>query len=1205
MEFSGKNRKQNLENLKFEYDGLAAEAQRLDKSGIKNPQLKIGFINGEPGTGKSRLVLELFNRLVDEEPLTTYWNKLNNFDTSNIRPIIQLNQNYNKYSSNFIWWTLDIAESKTRTDTIFSNLNYLIHNLTLAKLALDTNTNNIQKLKELANLGIDLGLSLTEDFVGWGTVKRLSESVLKIGNINKDKNRISPESIIDNLIQDLSELFNPDSRFYSGQTLIIFIDDGQFANNDPILGKFIDKLIYVSQSEKWPLLILITHWSRELNSWIDNEGIKHAKSIIKKLIEFHTKTNTVEINPTESEICSAKIEDYQIFNISLNEPVDDLKPALLSQFPKLQDEVVNQVLSMAGGNPRKLEQLISKMKNKPVWFESFDQRQTMTKVGLKELSQLSGLTVDEIALDRYKDMPLEVKGVISLAGLIGPTFVISLIEDLASEIKCVGYKNVRNNLRKGDEEFYILSDVSNRMFDDIAKFREPLFHNASLGYINDGHVNKEIKGWPSNKQVNESIKKVLYKFLLDINDKPHLSESDIVQCLKSACYHLNGQDHLKGAALAFLVDSEDKRNNFEGALQAAKEFYYLYSTNPSINEVLNEYILDKVSEILRRYGNNDQALELLKVIHSKILNKNRSELHDDKVLHDLSVSYERLGDCENDLSNIPDALIMYQSSAEILKKLTNNLKYKSQEAGINIKIAYCYYQENEFIKAKFFGEIALEIFILIEAREPSYQDHINNKVNLFNLLSDIENDLGEVNKALAYLEEGQKLLEKNANKQTLNLLRYMYFGRKGSIYQNTKNYKLAIECFDYAYNYIEIAIKKDPKNTTYLEYLAQVYMNLGKSNLYLKNYELAGDFFVKSLNILETITNNHNAKKSHQRQLANLHEKIGLLNKALKQTNIARKHLNISLEIYNTLLKHNPNNPLWLGNKQTVLANMAMVESDDGNIDVARLFYEQAILIAEEIYKQNPKNISSLNNLTFIHFGLADIEAKNMELSYATKTYLKIIKLIEESSNIIDENPQLLLRIALSYDRLSKICIRENKFPSALKYSKLSVKNHRQVVSYTPNDAEQLINLSIALATHSEVYLLLKKIIEAEINLRESIKILGKLYKVSKSDNSLKTLLSERFIIKGDIELAKNHKYKSEKFYNKAIKCLINEIDSNTVNPSLLHVLINANLKMAEIKQDTKPYYKEALYKINLIIDSGIDSVQDRSLKSFIEEKLS
>ncbi|HEY6345062.1 MAG TPA: hypothetical protein VIY49_26495 [Bryobacteraceae bacterium] len=228
---------------------------------------------------------------------------------------------------------------------------------------------------------------------------------------------------------------------------VILIDDAHFIHADPALPSFVERLMYRSLVERWPIMILVTHWRAELSpeladSFSSFAGIlKHAKSGLP-----------TELSPIYC-LPGGYLDASHFTDIDLK-PIADLSEALREKLPGLTPEQVTAILDQTGGNPRFLEQVILFLVEHVGLFEDFDPSRSITPDGFQEmLREMRHRGIVDIVLRRLQKAPVDVQEAICLASVQGMRFANDFVDQIAQDV--LG-RPVRESLGKGEEPYSML-----------------------------------------------------------------------------------------------------------------------------------------------------------------------------------------------------------------------------------------------------------------------------------------------------------------------------------------------------------------------------------------------------------------------------------------------------------------------------------------------------------------------------------------------------------------------------------------------------------------------------------------------------------------------------------------------------------------------------------------------------------------------------
>ncbi len=673
--FCGENRARALDGIVGAYREVAASARaRLDRRDAPAPAHRVVLIHAERGLGKTRLAHEFYAWLSREDDPDGYW-------PDELAMLREKDPQFTLTARpRFLWWELEIPDGTRAGNTVLNALGDLLPHLTTVRLAARRRETVRDIAGELADLAVELGISHGGEILGealtgiLGPVKTFGMSAWKIGRIVRGavQEERDPfghaeahvESLSDALIADLARLFDPRSRNYAGAPLVLFVDDAQFADQADAVDHFLAELIGRATRDGWPLFLLLTHWSRDRTEWVDGDGKRHPPSHVARIIE-HARYG-LELDPGPfGGGGGGTLRQGSFLEIDLGEPVDDLRPALLGDYPGLSSVAVEQILHLVGGNPRKLEQIAAKMRRKSVWFQDRKRTADLTEDGLAQVLALSELGIDEIALDRFQEAPEDVRKSLMLAGLCGHQFLVELVERLAQAR--LGAP-AQEGLEDGERTFRMVRDVLDRSRDAPSAFAERLFHQASRSYRTNGQASEDLAGWPDDAELDAALDATLGELVRRPESFPGLRPGERAHALGLAADRfLAAENALAWLALARLVAVEEARSNYEGAASAARRFA-LRPPGTSLAPI-DSGLLDAVAGTLARSGLRDAAEMVWRGLHERLAEQAALDPGNAGWQRDLSVSHDRIGDAEMARGGRDAAIAAYRAGLAIRARL--------------------------------------------------------------------------------------------------------------------------------------------------------------------------------------------------------------------------------------------------------------------------------------------------------------------------------------------------------------------------------------------------------------------------------------------------------------------------------------------------------------------------------------------------------
>jgi len=464
-------------------------------SDVDTPSPQVVVVKAERGVGKTRLVLELYRWLSEEVDRSGYW--------PDALSIVDRNLAVNPEPESckireqripYLWWGVRSTdpgrENSVAGDAIATYDRYLAPHL----VALLVRENAQRTRKAVAQVWAEaIGDAVVSELpqllkcaipyfdlaVGVGKVIYKTQHVVResIDHGSVDKALEKPRSRADRALKDLERTFSPKSSSFAKTPGIIFIDDAQFASTDAALLSFGERLIHQALSQKWPMMIVATHWRQEFAK--EGPNAKSFAGVIR-----HARIGGAGGEDSPAGLPGGHLEDKHYCEIDLR-VVDDLSPALAGPLPGLTAPQANAIVERAGGNPRFLEQIIAfLLEENEGCFEDYDVSKPLTAEGLAKCLEETQ-DIFKVVLRRLGRAPVEVQEAICLASMQGMQFSNSLTEEFAhATIK----RSVRQPLAEaenpysmvtshGPSEARTVGEFAERLFFDVAKKRLPNLPN--------------------------------------------------------------------------------------------------------------------------------------------------------------------------------------------------------------------------------------------------------------------------------------------------------------------------------------------------------------------------------------------------------------------------------------------------------------------------------------------------------------------------------------------------------------------------------------------------------------------------------------------------------------------------------------------------------------------------------------------------------
>lgn len=529
---------------------LAVLAERWAlASDVDSPKPQLVLLTAEPGVGKTRLALEFLRRQAAAQPDgATYWPDASELASGRLHLNFAAETCRLDRPIPFLWW--GIAAQAEGGDSVALHDRFLAPHLVAMSMRARMMGTGMSLAKIWGAAGVDaLANTLQVDTVlSIGTALFDSVKLLK-GHfgLGATDHRLAGETVVKNrvdaLIADLEQVMNPAARLgYARTPAIVFIDDAQFARADPGLLRFVERLTHAAMTQRWPLMLVMTHWQTEWR--IDTE--RDGRSIAA-LIHHARHGGREEPGPISGTTGGGYLNDGNYREIRLAK-LGDLDPALSSALPGLPPAQRKALLGAVDGNPRFLEQVVAYLRGEPRLFEDFEPTAALTEEGLAEALSRSQ-RVHEVVLARLTSAEVapEVREALALASVQGVRVLRDVVE--AGGRTLLGH-DLREPLLRGQDPFSVMAFETGGA---VGSFTERLFLDAAA------RLRRNIKGLHDDGAVRRALRPALLDLLLEQMERedPTLDRNVMGACVATAP--------------TLIDDAEDVEQRFLAALAAMAE----------------------------------------------------------------------------------------------------------------------------------------------------------------------------------------------------------------------------------------------------------------------------------------------------------------------------------------------------------------------------------------------------------------------------------------------------------------------------------------------------------------------------------------------------------------------------------------------------------------------------------------------------------
>ncbi|MDX2277638.1 MAG: ATP-binding protein [Hyphomonadaceae bacterium] len=594
LEFTG--RAKVLELLKSKW----ARASDVD-----DPEPQVVLLTGERGVGKTRLAMEFYRWLseqVDAKGHNGYWPAASEFLENElaVNPPGHLCKFENDIP--YLWWGLRVERDgfARHDDYLAPHMARLLSSTIRRKAAFNS---GIVFAKFLADIGTSGVASLV--------YSTLSAVIEQSGVIRDANNEASvraaldaPATRVDRVLQHLGAVLGSKPRAieqpssllnsYASTPCVLLIDDAQNWQEDEAFPRFVENLLYNCISQKWPALILITHWQRELAPEVTPQEYSFA-GILR-----HCRRGAPNENGPAASVPGGFLTDAHFLEIPLKK-IDDLSQPLAQQLPGLTSDQSERLLVEAGGNPRFLEQIIRYAQEHPRFFEGKDARQPLTEEGLATiLAATENHDYYKVVRARLRDAPESVQEAVGLASLQGFRFVEDFVEALG---QAQLHREVRSDLRCAEEAYRWVELQRAPGALGVGQFAERVFQQVAED------VRKDLKGFDPDAQVQITFRETVKALVANLIGASDISIPDrqpaLLLALEVTAQLLEtsadpDERSIAQRALFTAIKIQFQRSSWEEA--AAAQERLLKIEEPEAQTTLRVHALDGLSKAYRLLG---------------------------------------------------------------------------------------------------------------------------------------------------------------------------------------------------------------------------------------------------------------------------------------------------------------------------------------------------------------------------------------------------------------------------------------------------------------------------------------------------------------------------------------------------------------------------------------------------------------------------
>lgn len=609
-------------------------------SNLDKPEPQLVVLVGESGLGKTRITQEFYNWLsTTEDPAEPggYWPDDLGQDEDNLKVNPDPEACDNRERMPFLWWGIRLADPSSRNavqtgSALSANLPHLLPHLEPVL----KRTRNKERLKSggktLAKAAVDLalpGLSTIVDLVSLGKESLSDQRASSTREIHEEERKSQSEMVLNALSTMVGGL-----AALEPVPACLLIDDAQFSRTDQALTGFVEKLIARAFTQKWPLLIIVTHWHRE---WREDWAGTHPSVALAIRNQLHQLAET-----------------WQAIELA---PIDDLGPLLQRALPGLLPEQSKALQARAGGNPRYLDEIVRFCLRQPRHFVERDLKRALSDKGFAACLKQS-LSLHELVLDRYDAMPREIKETMALSSLQGHRFLTALTIEVARALKV---HNAEAGLDGAEDPHGLVKGVPS----GIAEFAQRIFHEVA---------NEALDDLVDREEALEAMKETIRQGLEEEMETPtsDVQQREMILAIVAGQFERAeaAEDRQRAArAFAELIRIEQARYDFSRALQLAQHVMAGIEADQWQFSSLSFSQLQTLQSVLHTMGHFSESQQVADAMLASAQQSVSLAADDREAQLNLSHSWITLGDLARGRGQYDEARAFFQKSQSICETL--------------------------------------------------------------------------------------------------------------------------------------------------------------------------------------------------------------------------------------------------------------------------------------------------------------------------------------------------------------------------------------------------------------------------------------------------------------------------------------------------------------------------------------------------------
>jgi len=454
----------------------------------------------------------------------------------------------------------------------------------------------------------------------------------------------------------------------------------------------------------------------------------------------------------------------------------------------------------------------------------------------------------------------------------------------------------------------------------------------------------------------------------------------------------------------------------------------------------------------------------------------------------------------------------------------------------------------------------------LRKRAPDSADYIIDLSVSYELMGDLNRELGEPSNALEYYKKALNVREKirgpTHEDPFIAKGLSLSYEKLGNIYRELGKPSNALEYYQKA-----LDVREKFSNPTsddidsFSRGLVSSYERMG--NLYLDELgepSRAKQFFKKCLTIVEKLHDTARDNADFASNLTVIYQRMGELYEKLSNLTQALEYHKKALALAEELHHRIPDKADYAINLSISYDKLGFLYRHLGEPVHAKHYYQKALAIAEELCDFSPDSAKFNYNLFTIFHGMGDLYLHVGESSRAKEYFKKALAIAKEACGRAPENIVFTHSLSGTYSSLGDLYLELGEPPRAKEYFKKALAIAEKLYDFTSHSTKFASSLSSRYEDLGKLYYHQGELLRAKEFYQKALAIAGKLHALVPDNAEFFSTLSDKYNNLGDLFSQLGEPLHAREYYEKAIEVREKIHSQSPDNPEFTRALsINYN----------------------------------------------